>query len=255
MTSHRIDPSLLKKYDVRGPRYTGYPTADRFSSNFDEHDLLAAISSPKLSLDPLSLYIHLPFCNTLCYYCACNKLVINKREGLRRKTLREYLNNLKSEMALMRLQLNVYKRPVTQLHWGGGTPTYLDEAEMMELMHCTAKYFHLTNDEDRDYAIEVDPGSLTASKTDLLRGIGFNRISMGVQDFDLTVQKAVNRVQSFELIKEQVEYIRASSFYSLNFDLIYGLPCHGTIHYGKILLTVAFQILYLSNQDAGICGN
>ncbi len=214
-----VDPILLEKYDVRGPRYTSYPTADRFHEDFGERDLLGEMGENKYSIAPLSLYIHLPFCNTLCYYCGCNKVVTNVRQ-----LVRKYLDYIRKEMALMRLQFNVYQRPVTQLHWGGGTPTFLDEAEMTELMHYTAKYFNLSNESQRDYSIEVDPRSLTLSKIDLLRGIGFNRISIGIQDFDPRVQKAVNRVQNLETIQEQVDYIRARSFRSLNFDLIYGLP-------------------------------
>jgi len=188
----------------------------------DAQDYLAAVQAREPtaeSLAPLSLYIHIPFCTSPCFYCGCNKIITKNRSAVR-----EYLDHLRKEMALVRLQMNVYKRPVMQLHWGGGTPTFLDDAEMTELMHHTASYFHLSHQENRDYSIEVDPRTVTPQRIDLLRGLGFNRISLGVQDFDPAVQKAINREQSYEDVKKLTEYIRARSFRSLNYDLIYGLP-------------------------------
>lgn len=215
----KSDPALLRKYDVSGPRYTSYPTAAQFSDRFNEQDYLQALYSETPSISPISLYIHLPFCSSICYYCACNKIVTRDRS-----VVRTYLDYLRKEMALIRLQLNVYQRPVMQLHWGGGTPTFLDEAEMTELMHHTGSYFSLVSREDRDYSIEIDPRTVTHSSIDLLRGLGFNRISLGVQDVNETVQKAINRVQDYGRLTELVDYIRARAFNSLNFDLIYGLP-------------------------------
>jgi len=188
----------------------------------DAQDYLAAVQSGNPSaesISPLSLYIHIPFCTSPCFYCGCNKIITKNRSAVR-----EYLDHLRKEMALVRLQMNVYKRPVTQLHWGGGTPTFLDDAEMTELMHHTASYFHLSHQDNRDYSIEVDPRTVTPERIDLLRGLGFNRISLGVQDFDPAVQKAINREQSFASVQKLTDYIRARSFRSLNFDLIYGLP-------------------------------
>ncbi len=213
------DYELLKKYDVSGPRYTSYPTAAQFDPAFNENMYLEQMQNNVENIAPLSLYIHLPFCQSICYYCACNKIVSKDKS-----VVRNYLNHLQKEMAILRLQLNLYKRPVTQLHWGGGTPTFLDVGEMTELMHYTARYFNLTNDESHDYSIEIDPRTATESTIDFLRGIGFNRISLGIQDFNPVVQKAVNREQSIDSITQLVEYIRARSFRSLNFDLIYGLP-------------------------------
>lgn len=219
MASALHDCALLRKYDVIGPRYTSYPTAAQFAGGFDGSAFLNAVYGGVETIAPLSLYIHLPFCENICYYCACNKVVTRDRA-----VVRQYLDHLHKEMALLHLQLKMHHRPVTQLHWGGGTPTFLDAAEMTELMHMTAQHFNLTRDSNRDYAIEIDPRTVDRVKIDLLRGLGFNRISLGIQDFDADVQHAINRIQSVDMVRDLVEYIRARSFHSLNFDLIYGLP-------------------------------
>ena len=211
--------ALLKKYDVAGPRYTSYPPATQFNAEFKERDYLTALAPHTQQAEPLSLYLHLPFCQSICYYCACNKIVTKDRS-----VVRKYLDYLHKEMALMRFQLGVDNRPVTQLHWGGGTPTFLDVAEMTELMHVTAKFFNLISDDYRDYSIELDPRTVGNEELDLLRGLGFNRLSIGVQDFNADVQAAINRMQSYDSIARLVEHIRARGFRSLNFDLIYGLP-------------------------------
>ena len=213
------EAALLQKYDVSGPRYTSYPTAAQFTSDFDGGDFLNAVYSTIDATASLSLYIHLPFCENICYYCACNKVVTRDRS-----VVRKYLDHLHKEMALLHLQLKLHNRPVTQLHWGGGTPTFFDGAEMTELMHMTAQHFNLIRDDSRDYAIEIDPRTVDREKIDLLRGLGFNRISLGIQDFDAEVQRAINRIQSIEQVSSLVDYIRERSFHSLNFDLIYGLP-------------------------------
>ena len=213
------DCQLLQKYDVSGPRYTSYPTAAQFASGFTGSDFLNAVFNDVETITPLSLYIHIPFCENICYYCACNKVVTRDKS-----VVRKYLDSLHREMALLHLQLKLHHRPVTQLHWGGGTPTFLDAAEMTELMHMTANHFHLTRDSQRDYAIEIDPRSVSHDTIDLLRGLGFNRISLGIQDFDSGVQQAINRIQTEEQVGNLVAYIRERSFHSLNFDLIYGLP-------------------------------
>lgn len=219
VTSALHDCALLEKYDVSGPRYTSYPTAAQFAPGFDGSQLLNAVYSGVENIAPLSLYIHIPFCENICYYCACNKVVTRDRT-----VVRKYLDHLHKEMALLHLQLKMHHRPVMQLHWGGGTPTFLDAAEITELMHMTAQHFNLTRDSHRDYAIEIDPRTVDREKIDLLRGLGFNRISLGIQDFDPGVQKAINRIQTIEMVRDLVDYIRARSFHSLNFDLIYGLP-------------------------------
>lgn len=208
---------LLRKYDKQGPRYTSYPPATQFASMDASRYLQAlAVSAPTT---PLSVYIHIPFCSTACFYCGCNKIITRDREQVRR-----YLEHLRKEMALLRLQSSLHQRPVTQLHLGGGTPTFLDDAELTELIHLTAHYFNLVRDDTRDYSIEIDPRTVDRARIELIRGLGFNRISLGIQDFDPEVQKAINRVQSVEMITRLVQDIRARAFGSLNFDLIYGLP-------------------------------
>jgi len=214
-----LDSDLFKKYDVNGPRYTSYPTAAQFTEDFGREALLQTLEGEVNTIAPISLYIHIPFCQSPCFYCGCNKIITKNRD-----LVRKYLDYLHKEMALMRLQMKVYKRPVTQLHWGGGTPTFLDDAEMTELMHHLASYFNLSNQDSRDYSIELDPRTITEERIDLLRGLGFNRVSLGIQDFNPKVQKAINRLQSYEEVAKQVEYIRARAFHSMNFDLIYGLP-------------------------------
>ncbi len=208
---------LLRKYDRAGPRYTSYPPATQFRAAGSEDYLQAlAESAPDA---PVSVYIHIPFCRSPCYYCGCNKIITRNRDAVR-----QYLNHLRKEMALLRLQSTTYKRPVTQLHLGGGTPTFLDNAELTELVHHTSHYFNLVNADSRDYSIEIDPRTVDRARIELIRGLGFNRLSLGIQDFDPAVQGAINRQQRVEDIRELVGHIRTRGFSSLNFDLIYGLP-------------------------------
>ena len=208
---------LLRKYDRAGPRYTSYPPATQFRTTGPEDYLQAlAESAPDA---PVSVYIHIPFCRSPCYYCGCNKIITRNRDAVR-----QYLNHLRKEMALLRLQSVTYKRPVTQLHLGGGTPTFLDNAELTELVHHTSHYFNLVNADSRDYSIEIDPRTVDRARIELIRGLGFNRLSLGIQDFDPAVQRAINREQRVEDVRELVGHIRTRGFSSLNFDLIYGLP-------------------------------
>jgi oxygen-independent coproporphyrinogen-3 oxidase len=208
---------LLRRYDRAGPRYTSYPSATQFRTRGQQDYLEALALSPAEA--PLSLYIHIPFCSTPCYYCGCNKQITRNRDAVR-----QYLDHLRKEMALLRLQSEAHRRPVTQFHLGGGTPTFLDDAELTELVHLVSHYFHLQRDKDRDYAIEIDPRTVDSARIELIRGLGFNRISLGIQDFNPDVQHAINRLQPVSAIRELVENIRARAFNSLNFDLIYGLP-------------------------------
>ncbi len=212
------DRQLIEKYDVAGPRYTSYPTALQFTPQFNADDYRRLWQQPTPSIAPLSLYVHIPFCENVCYYCACNKVVTRHKEKAR-----HYLNYLEKEIALQSALVG-NKRPVTQLHWGGGTPTFLDAAELTELMHAIASHFHLLDSDSREYAIEVDPRTVDRERLALLKGLGFNRISLGVQDFDERVQRAINRVQSPLLVQALVDAARAFGFKSLGFDLIYGLP-------------------------------
>ncbi len=222
MTTHEpdliVDPALIRKYDKQGPRYTSYPTADRFVDTYTpaaHASWLAArgVGQPPM---PLSLYIHLPFCANICYYCACNK-VITKDHGRSAK----YLKYLAREMALVSNLLTSPRR-VTQLHWGGGTPTFLSDAELTELMSMTRQHFDL--DPSGEYSLEIDPRSVNAATFETLGKLGFNRVSLGVQDFDLAVQQAIHRVQSYEETRAAIEAARANGMNSVNVDLIYGLP-------------------------------
>ena len=170
------------------------------------------------SIEPLSLYVHIPFCKDICYYCACNKIVTRDGEASRR-----YLDMLRREIA-MQSTLHGRQRPVRQMHWGGGTPTFLDSAELTELMHELASHFQLLDGGFREYTIEIDPRTVETSQVALFKGLGFNRISLGIQDFDPLVQKSINRQQSYSAVHELVHEIREHQFRSLSFDLIYGLP-------------------------------
>ncbi len=207
------DEALIQKYNYSGPRYTSYPTALEFSEAFGYQDFLRA--AEQYPERPLSLYVHIPFCHRLCYFCACNKIVT-------RQTWKaaEYLEYLAKEIAH---QAPLFAgRTVTQLHWGGGTPTYLSPAQIRQLMALLRQHFQLA--EEGEFSIEVDPREIDLSMLDVLKEVGFNRISMGVQDFDKRVQEAVNRVQDNDFIRALVARARELGLRSTNLDLIYGLP-------------------------------
>ena len=213
-----VDPDLLRRFDRPGPRYTSYPTADRFVEAFGPEQYRLFLDGRRVGgiLRPLSLSVHLPFCDTICYYCGCNK-IITKDHGRSSK----YLRYLKKEMDLV-CEFLAPRERVTQLHWGGGTPTFLNQGELAELMQTIRDHYTLA--EDGEYSIEIDPRSAGPDTITLLGKLGFNRISMGVQDFDPQVQRAVNRIQSFEQTKAVADTARSSGFLSVNMDLIYGLP-------------------------------
>jgi oxygen-independent coproporphyrinogen III oxidase len=213
-----IDPVLIRKYDVSGPRYTSYPTADRFVEAFGERELRQWLAKRNIGgiTHPLSVYVHLPFCDTLCYYCGCNK-VITRDRGRSAK----YIKYLEKELALLAPALGA-ERTTCQMHWGGGTPTFLAREEMAELAAMLKTQFKFS--ESAECSIEIDPRRLEPGALAFLAGLGFNRVSIGVQDFDPHVQKAVHRLQSEEVTRAAVDEARASGFRSINFDLIYGLP-------------------------------
>ncbi len=213
-----FDSDLICRYDKAGPRYTSYPTAAQFHDGFGETEYRTAAERSNLAAGPLSLYFHLPFCDTVCYYCACNKIVTKNR-----RRADPYLDRLFREIELQGALFH-RSRPVEQLHWGGGTPTFLSHAEMRVLMDRTRAHFTLHDDDSGEYSIEVDPREADAATIALLRELGFNRLSLGVQDFDPVVQKAVNRIQSEAETFAVLEAARASGFRSVNMDLIYGLP-------------------------------
>jgi len=215
----QADLGLAAKYTCQGPRYTSYPTAPQLRQDFQRDQYYNWQNTDgDHKRAPLSLYIHLPFCNDICYYCACNKIVTREKNAAR-----DYLRRLQTEID-MQSRLVGKNRPVTQMHWGGGTPTFLDNAEITELMHMLASHFRLLDKGYREYSIEIDPRTIELDTIALLKGLGFNRISLGIQDFDPLVQKAINRVQPYSQIKVLVDCIRSHDFRSLSFDLIYGLP-------------------------------
>ncbi|MEM6162382.1 oxygen-independent coproporphyrinogen III oxidase [Erwinia sp. P6884] len=207
------DQGLIQKYNISGPRYTSYPTALEFHQDYDEAAFMQA--SQRYPGRPLSLYIHIPFCHRLCYFCGCNKVVTRQQHKAD-----AYLDVLEKEI-LARAPLFV-DRTVTQMHWGGGTPTYLSKAQITRLIGLLKSQFRF--DERAELSIEVDPREIELDVLDHLRAAGFNRLSMGVQDFNKAVQEKVNRVQDEEMIVALVERARRLGFTSTNLDLIYGLP-------------------------------
>lgn len=213
-----INLELLKKYDVPGPRYTSYPPAPHFHENFTADDYLNEIIRTNYgeNLPNLSLYFHIPFCDTLCYFCGCNMLVTRNRERIK-----QYVKYLKNEVDLLRTYL-LPDRKVAQLHWGGGTPTHLNPDEILDLGSYILESFQF--EDQAECGCEIDPRGLTKEHLEALRKVGFNRISMGVQDFDEKVQKYVNRIQPEEMTREVVNWVRELGFSSINLDLMYGLP-------------------------------
>ncbi len=229
-----ISEDLLRRFDVSGPRYTSYPTADRFVEAFSVADYIQALklrSTGAAGLrQPLSLYVHIPFCDSLCYYCACNKIITKHHDRAA-----AYLRYLSREVDLHIQQLGV-GRTVSQLHLGGGTPTFLSDDELREMMGMLRRNF--TFAPGGEYSIEVDPRTIDPSRLDTLAELGFNRLSFGVQDFDPAVQKAVHRVQPAEQVFALVEAARQRHFDSINIDLIYGLPQQSPESFDRTLAQV-----------------
>lgn len=213
----QFDEALIKRYNQTGPRYTSYPTAVQFEEDFGISDYKSAAERSNISGRNLSLYFHIPFCDTVCFFCACNKVWTRDRS----KTT-PYLQRLFKEIEMQSPLFS--DRMVDQLHWGGGTPTFINMDEMRQLMEKTRQSFNLHNDDSGEYSIEIDPREASRESVKLLRELGFNRMSLGVQDFDETVQKAVNRIQTQAQTFEVLEAARESGFLSVNVDLIYGLP-------------------------------
>jgi oxygen-independent coproporphyrinogen-3 oxidase len=213
-----FDPALVRKYDGFGPRYTSYPTADRFHAGVGAADLEGALRERGALRpgQPLSLYVHLPFCNTICYYCACNKIITSNRSRSAR-----YVASVNQEIDMVGALVDGGP-PVSQLHWGGGTPTFLAHDEMQALMDRLRARFRFVP--DTEMSIEVDPRKVGRDTIDCLATLGFNRISVGIQDFDPEVQRAVNRVQSEEETRAVIDAAHERGFVSVNADLIYGLP-------------------------------
>jgi len=221
---------ILARLDKNGPRYTSYPTADRYDTCFGPDQYRQALSCRAQEADargPLSLYVHIPFCESLCYYCACNKVITRHHERAAR-----YLDALQREMAL-HSELVGRGQPVSQLHFGGGTPTFLSDAELDGLMAALRSHFHLLP--DAEISVEVDPRTATAERLAHLAGLGFNRLSLGVQDFDPAVQRAVHRIQSYESVRDLMRSARELGYASVNMDLIYGLPLQTAESFARTL--------------------
>lgn len=216
--SIKFDLSLINRYDRAGPRYTSYPTALELHDGFGDAEYRQHIAKSNAQGGPLSLYFHVPFCDTVCFYCACNKIVTKNRAHAE-----PYVANVCKEIA-MQGDLFDRNRVVNQLHWGGGTPTFLNFQQMQQLMATTRAHFSLKDDDTGEYSIEVDPRETHADTIKQLRDLGFNRVSLGLQDFDPAVQQAVNRIQSEAQTFGVLEAARKEGFRSTNIDLIYGLP-------------------------------
>jgi oxygen-independent coproporphyrinogen-3 oxidase len=213
-----LSEELVRKFDKLGPRYTSYPTADRFNSAFTHATYLTYLDqrSGRAENPPLSIYIHLPFCESLCYFCACNKIITRDHERVN-----EYLRYLDKEMALVSSHIGPDRKTV-QLHLGGGSPTFFSADELRQLMESVRKYFAFAP--DAEMGIEIDPRTVQPGTLSMLAGLGFNRNSFGVQDFDPAVQQAVNRIQPLDMVEQAVLESRKANFQSINSDLIYGLP-------------------------------
>lgn len=231
-----VPESLLRRLDVPGPRYTSYPTADRFSDRVGSGDYLKALQQRSMGsrvggVTPLSVYVHIPFCESVCYYCACNKVVTKHHDRAA-----EYIVALKREIELTVSAMGT-RQKVTQLHFGGGTPTFLSDEELSDLMATLRQAFKI--DEAAEISIEVDPRTASKDRLKVLWTMGFNRISFGIQDFDPDVQKAVHRVQPYESVRDLMLAAREIGFESINADLIYGLPMQTAESFNRTISQVA----------------
>jgi oxygen-independent coproporphyrinogen-3 oxidase len=227
----QFDADIMARYAQGGPRYTSYPTAPQFKDEIrpEEYARAATASEDALLRRPLSLYVHVPFCFSPCLYCGCNKIVT--RDLAR---IDHYSQHLAQEIAWRGAYFN-QERVVEQLHFGGGTPTYLPKSTLQQLMRVLARHFQLSEASERDYSIEIDPRSVDRATLQLLRELGFNRLSLGVQDFDPQVQIAINRVQPPEMVQGVYHAARDLGFQSINFDLIYGLPLQSVETFDRTL--------------------
>ncbi|MFO1270114.1 MAG: oxygen-independent coproporphyrinogen III oxidase [Rubrivivax sp.] len=231
-----ISEDLLRRLDVPGPRYTSYPTADRFVEAFGPAEYAQALRQRAEGAvvggrPPLSIYVHVPFCESLCYYCACNKIITKHHERSR-----EYLEALNAEIDL-HVQTLGSRESVSQLHFGGGSPTFLTDEELAELMGSLGRAFKIAP--GAEISIEVDPRTASPERLERIAALGFNRISFGVQDFDPAVQQAVHRIQSFEMVRDLILRARALGFESINADLIYGLPKQTPESFARTIAQVA----------------
>ena len=232
-TEIRFDPDLIRRYDIAGPRYTSYPTAVQFHEGFDTiaYRRAAATSNSELIPRALSLYVHLPFCHSLCYYCGCTKKVTRHPEHGR-----AYLKRLETEIALQG-ELYDSDRGVQQLHLGGGTPTFFDDEQLVRMMAVLGRHFGLL-EEGGQHSVELDPRTMDAERLGCLAELGFNRFSLGIQDFDPDVQRAVNRRQSEEETLGLLAEAKRLGAHAVSVDLIYGLPLQTPDRFERTLRTV-----------------
>ena len=219
-TAVLFDVERMRRYDQEGPRYTSYPTAAQFSEGIapNAYDWAAATSRGAREAQPLSAYIHIPFCFSPCFYCGCNRFITHRSD-----LIDTYVKSLLEEISLRSAYFG-RNRVIDQMHFGGGTPTFLPKTLLIEIVGRLEREFRLTDSVDRDYSIEIDPRGIDQGMLEVLASLGFNRISLGVQDFDENVQRAVNRVQPEAMVAKVYEAARSLGFRSINFDLIYGLP-------------------------------
>jgi len=234
LTNMIISKDILQQFDVPGPRYTSYPTADRFVEAYGEaqyvHSLQERRTSSRGVMSPLSIYVHIPFCASLCYYCACNKIIT----GNYQKAI-DYLDDLQREVELLIPHLG-QGQAVSQIHLGGGTPTFYKDKELLELVNLLKTAFQWQP--NGEYAIEVDPRTVDDERLHNLWAMGFNRLSLGIQDFDSQVQQAVHRLQTVEQVDALMQAARAIGFGSVNLDLIYGLPLQTKVSWQRTLQAV-----------------
>ena len=227
MNNSKYLKRLINAYSTQGPRYTSYPTAVEFTNSFNSDSWKKfLIADAHLST---ALYFHLPFCNSLCYFCACNKIIARSREGVA-----PYLQTLFKELKTYQELLDTKNIEIEQIHWGGGTPNYLLPDEMIELHQRTLEIFPKVEN-DADISVEIDPRTISSEHLSTLRKLGFNRLSMGVQDFDPFVQETINRIQPYELTRDVCLEARDVGFEGLNIDLIYGLPNQTTKGFSSTL--------------------
>jgi oxygen-independent coproporphyrinogen-3 oxidase len=230
-TTVLFDAQLMTRYGQAGPRYTSYPTAPQFNREIAAHEYLqaAAQSEQALRRDPLSVYVHIPFCFSPCFYCGCHRVITRDVKRAER-----YLQYLKQEIQLRGRHFD-RRRRVEQLHLGGGTPTFLPKPLLSDLMSELAQHFQLTDSSDRDYSIEIDPRTVDRGTLESLKDLKFSRVSLGVQDFEPAVQRAVNREQPAHVVEATYRAARDLGFQSINFDLIYGLPLQTLDTFGRTL--------------------
>jgi len=229
-----FNKELIRRYDTFGPRYTSYPTAVQFTTDYDDEDYKNWVkySNEDPIPSPLSLYLHIPFCDTICYYCGCSKVITKDKTKAA-----PYIKLLKKEIELQGA-LFANDREVSQIHWGGGTPTFLSDEEINEIIECIRENFNVPANDQVEFGIEVDPRTVDQQRLESLSKMGFNRISFGVQDFDPAVQDSVNRVRSTAEIKQHIKDTRRFGYKSINIDLMYGLPKQSVKSFTHTLDTV-----------------